>query len=194
MRINDDYAKRFEDLVLKYSRTSEALSEESTKTFDAELSEAQSVQAQAQEQTQVQSKPAGYKYGAPVSEELYSRMAETGRRDMFFADAAYRYSRTAEALRKTDAAFAGTEDIYSRAKSTQGRDTVLMHAAQRYSCTAQDRYDAVLADAAQRSRRAKEIHEPDAVMSAAAEMYSRALDVSGRFDAVLASHRNHYLG
>lgn len=188
MRINDDYAKRFDDLVLKYSHTAEAISEESS-TFDDALSEAQRGHSQ---QTQLLAKPA--RYGAPVSEELYSRMAETGKRDLLFADAAYRYSRTAEALRKTDAAFAGTEDIYARAKSSQGRDTVLAEMRLRYSYTPQDRYDAVLAEAAQRSRRSKEIHEPDAVMAEAAQRYSKALDVPGRSDAVLAYLRNNYLG
>ena len=99
-------------------------------------------------------------------------------------------------LRHPDAAFAGTEDIYSRAKSTAGRDTLIAGMAQKLAYTADGRYDAVLAEAAQRNARAKEISGVDAVITDAAKMYSMTMDVSARYDAVLAMHRDsgQYLG
>ena len=185
----EDYAERFEDLVLRYSRPPEAPNESRTAGFDAALSETEATYSHSAE---IRGQ------GASSSEVLreYARIRETGRRDAVLADPAHRYSRIAEVLRHPDAAFAGTEDIYSRAKSTAGRDTLIAGMAQKLAYTADGRYDEVLAEAAQRNARAKEISGVDAVITDAAKMYSMTMDVSARYDAVLAMHRDsgQYLG
>ena len=167
MKINDDYAERYEDLVRRYSRTAEAVKADNP----------------------APAKPAKNKR-TPFAEVIDGVSGN----DAVIADLAHKYSRLAEVMGKKDAAFSGTEEIYARAKSTEGRDTLLADTAQKFAFASQGSYDAVLAGASQRMAEAMDISRPDEViMTAVDELYSLTMNVYDRRDAVLASG-NHYLG